>query len=70
MPDATRLLFAASEVYPLVKTGGLADVAKNFRCDGVYQMFQLLARTLELQSLKKGSDFCFIITMTILALDL
>ena len=27
MPEAQRLLFVASEVYPLVKTGGLADVA-------------------------------------------
>ena len=27
MPDPQRLLFVASEVYPLVKTGGLADVA-------------------------------------------
>jgi starch synthase len=27
MPDPGRLLFVASEVYPLVKTGGLADVA-------------------------------------------
>ena len=27
MPDPGRLLFVASEVYPLIKTGGLADVA-------------------------------------------
>lgn len=32
MPEPRRLLFVASEVFPLVKTGGLADVAGSLPC--------------------------------------